>query len=1295
MTKRAKLALLVALTLILVVGIGGTALAANSWSDLSTSDVAAYGITLDEVGLISDGFTDGTWKPYINITRAQFVKMAVEAYGIPLVSPSIPTYDDVPPSHQYYQWIEAATAAGLTNGVGMGLFKPDDYITREQAAAIIVRWVAQENGYDPETMYTDADVDAILAAFPDAAQVSNSLKKEIAFGVDFGIIWGTSDGKIAPHDNLLRLQGAALIIRSWDILPAPSGDPAGIIVLSDDKTENLIGQTHTVVFQVIDDEGVGVSGVLVDFDTLWAEWYVGNVSSQAALTGPNGEISVNLISTEPGTQRVSASVRGEGNTIYTTYTTKYWLVLDEVYILDPTREAENNAGEEHTWAARTVVFGPGPLSTSPNDWYNAYDPEATGILAGVDWPIGWAAAQLNILYHNLPLPGYDVTDPANWAALIAWAEDFLADNEDLFEEDYDLWSLLNLIISTDRWTLQTEELAAAFGYLPRTLAGIGNTWTLSEDSVGIISQLNGVIISPSTEATAYTDEWGVTSATIISEEIGDAYIQVVADYPENPYPGQLYNHFSQLNLHFLDWDDQPQQQATAVKTWIPHVIGGDDDAPIVPAYAVNNTGEVEEFVLTLEDVYGNPIEGYTVEWWIQGVGFFKTDGTTWVGPGEYNKDVDLTDANGQASVLVKSVNPGQTIVHAKVMDKYGLPWKEWNVVKQWYSIDDVEFIDAYDGDSIWVNEVGTEHTFTVQVSGAKWVYTIYDVNQNGLRDDQVLIGDRADLKAAEGYVLAFDGSDDYYKDSGEDLPAGRVLEVWYGEEPTYYTRFAGLELGYSEFWHDHNGDGVDEVWSGLAGKGVNFFTNVFDEIEAYGEPGTWYDDPLDPFVEANAWPEYVGSIIGAGEPYPEWYYGATLYDYDAVTDELGMAWVTISSVNKGYQYVYAVADYPANPQDGDPWYPSQWNNDGSELRVAEAIKLWTPVAANSYAVFNEDLLVGNRWTNPVNADYTIPADYTTPGVDQENPNWAVFAVQVFDEYGNALEGYKVTWEIVDQGGVTAGAVNTYHPYAHFADWDDASVAGLPEEITYAPAHDGAGVGDLNPFLNENPWWGERSDGTLPLQVPDAYDANLSWGWTLNSQIDFDLSFYAAAYTVLVLDEDYDDLQALVDENIADHFTSIVNVQIWTPENSLWAEFEVTKVWMLEEPVVSELVIEQSFVEEGDYTTDPLTVYDDGEVDLRVAALNQWGGLAFADPVPALYKVQASWMVDTQNYRDVIDLEGTTLVGGWAPIDAYAAPANVTVTFQAWYDADDDDVIDAGELQSNQIETTFVGGVEQP
>ena len=93
----------------------------------------------------------------------------------------------------------------------------------------------------------------------------------------------------------------------------------------------------------------------------------------------------------------------------------------------------------------------------------------------------------------------------------------------------------------------------------------------------------------------------------------------------------------------------------------------------------------------------------------------------------------------------------------------------------------------------------------------------------------------------------------------------------------------------------------------------------------------------------------------------------------------------------------------------------------------------------------------------------------------DNPNYETIAVQVFDEYGNALEGYKVTWEVVGQGTTTPGTIDTYHPYAHFEDpfYDD-------------PIGDGvAGVGDLNPYVNSNAWWGDFADGVHPQYAHDA------------------------------------------------------------------------------------------------------------------------------------------------------------------------------------------------------------------
>lgn len=997
MTKRAKLVLLVVLTLSLVIGLAGAAFAvppAGGWTDLSYSDVGKYVITLEQVGMISDGYTDGSWKPYASMTRAHFIKMAVEAYNseaygdaVPLKNPATPTFTDVPTTHPQYQYIEAAAAAGLTTGVGGGLFKPEDTITREQAAAIIVRWVAQKNGYDYEAMYTDAEAAAILAAFSDGASVSATLTKEIAFGVDMGVIWGKADGKLAPAEMMLRLQGAAMIIRSWSILPyeVPAMPPADIDVVAGDGAENLVGQIHTVTFKVVDEDGAPVEGALVDFDTLTDPLSVGNVQPAAALTDANGEVEVNLISTELGTQRISALVRGDG-ALYMAYATKYWLGIDEVYITDVDRTAQNNVGVAHEWCARVVVFGPGPLSTSRNDWYNVY-------LDGAD----------------------------------------LADLDELDAIDWNWWWYGEQSGSDVPWSYQDELDILDEGWTLRTMAGIDVEWsifdTTSVTSVGYIQTVDGVATTGMPdEAVGTTDEDGLSCITIYSEDIGATYVQAVADYDENPYPKQLVRHeaveFDDWD-HWMDWDDQPSEYAEAYKTWIAHTIGG-EDGPISPAYSELNVGEEELLTITLVDTFGNPVAGKTVEWFMKGVGMFKDDDdrvqsgdNTW---GVDDRDIDVTDANGTARLLVKSTDPGEQLVIAEVRDKGTGGNEGTNLIYeaeiQWFKIDVATFDHpaTSDDEAVAINEVATEHTFDVWVYGLKLEYfpalhyswegidnknnqtPWIDTDAAGKSYDGIMDADDAEYLDPNGILLVNEEEvgGNYDPDTGM---------VWDGYEWFYYTvDLDGVNNGYAEITlgaggiteYDWDGDGFKEsvadanlptgIYLPLAGKGVDFVN----------------DGPKGSIIAAGV----AGSITYAG----------TVYDYDAVTDDAGHAFVTITSTLKGDQWVEAIVNYPQNPF------------QGTQLLTPWAHKIWT-----TEAVPNPGVVVTVEGAN------IGPGGLAGPNavIDENGQlNYAHVEVHVLDEYGNELPDYEVVYELINLGQYDEGtqdAADTYTPWAVLMD----------------------------------------------------------------------------------------------------------------------------------------------------------------------------------------------------------------------------------------------------------------------
>lgn len=97
---------------------------------------------LTKIGILR-GFPDGLFKPDQPVTRAQFAKIMTIALRIPEVKPASPTFSDVPTNHWAYGYIEAAAKRGLLKGFPDGTFKPEDPVSKAQAAAIIAR----ENGW--------------------------------------------------------------------------------------------------------------------------------------------------------------------------------------------------------------------------------------------------------------------------------------------------------------------------------------------------------------------------------------------------------------------------------------------------------------------------------------------------------------------------------------------------------------------------------------------------------------------------------------------------------------------------------------------------------------------------------------------------------------------------------------------------------------------------------------------------------------------------------------------------------------------------------------------------------------------------------------------------------------------------------------------------------------------------------------------------------------------------------------------------------------------------------------------
>jgi hypothetical protein len=185
-------------------------------SDIDEALLADYGLTPTQLLRISDGYPDGTWRPYTDVTRAEFAAFVVNGLGLSPVTPPQATFADVPSTHPLYGYVEAAAAAGMIKGRADGLFAPDASITRQQAAAIMVRYLVSKNGRDLNILMPETMVRQQLSRYADAGEVSSSLEKEVATAVARTALKGTSaHGSLLlnPTYPVTRIQAAALSLR--------------------------------------------------------------------------------------------------------------------------------------------------------------------------------------------------------------------------------------------------------------------------------------------------------------------------------------------------------------------------------------------------------------------------------------------------------------------------------------------------------------------------------------------------------------------------------------------------------------------------------------------------------------------------------------------------------------------------------------------------------------------------------------------------------------------------------------------------------------------------------------------------------------------------------------------------------------------------------------------------------------------------------------------------------------------------------------------------------------------------
>lgn len=197
--KKTLVALLVSLS------IAATA-SAQSFSDVPHGSW----FYVDVESLVGQGIIDGsmdTYRPGDNVNRAEMSKLIVEAFEITLQTPDFETFTDVARGQWYFNFVETVAMNGIAigyldaNGDLNNLFGPNDPITREQAAKMIV--LGGELSINTGCGAVFADVAPERWSYDYIATLyANS------------IIDGYEDGTFGPNSNINRAEIARIINKS-------------------------------------------------------------------------------------------------------------------------------------------------------------------------------------------------------------------------------------------------------------------------------------------------------------------------------------------------------------------------------------------------------------------------------------------------------------------------------------------------------------------------------------------------------------------------------------------------------------------------------------------------------------------------------------------------------------------------------------------------------------------------------------------------------------------------------------------------------------------------------------------------------------------------------------------------------------------------------------------------------------------------------------------------------------------------------------------------------------------------
>lgn len=147
--------------------------------------------------------TETTFEPNRKVTRAEFVTILGKTENIDKASMKISGYDDVTAESMYAPYIAWATQNGFAINVSNKKFRPDDFITREEMAVMLSRYLVNVRG----------EILTMGNNFRDDNAISEWAKDDIYLVTGSEYLSGRTNGNFDPKGSVTRAEMAATICR--------------------------------------------------------------------------------------------------------------------------------------------------------------------------------------------------------------------------------------------------------------------------------------------------------------------------------------------------------------------------------------------------------------------------------------------------------------------------------------------------------------------------------------------------------------------------------------------------------------------------------------------------------------------------------------------------------------------------------------------------------------------------------------------------------------------------------------------------------------------------------------------------------------------------------------------------------------------------------------------------------------------------------------------------------------------------------------------------------------------------